>query len=96
LQSKNKRKKSIVMFRNLGRKNARVAKAARQAFHRGDIPEEGLPGIVIERRRARDLMSIPNPPRGEYLELDNHQDRNYSDRERYIKTNLKNDIFLYF
>jgi hypothetical protein len=70
------------MFRHLGEQKARVAKANLQAFYRGFIPEEGLAGIIVERRRARDIMSMPNRRRGDYLELDIVQHLHYSDRER--------------
>jgi hypothetical protein len=71
------------MFRNLSLDKARVAKAQYQAFNRGEIPDPG--GHVVERQRAVDIMSTPNPQRGQYLELDNHPAFHYSDRERYIK-----------
>jgi hypothetical protein len=73
------------MFRHLGVKKARVAKANIQAFYRGFVPAEGLAGIVVERREAIDIISTPNPPRGQFLELDRVPHLHYSDRERYVK-----------
>jgi hypothetical protein len=75
------------MFRNLSVVKAHVAKAQYQAINRGEIPDPQV--HVVERQHALDIMSIPNPQRGQYLQLDNHPAFHYSDRERYIKEILK-------